>query len=114
MTLPASLPEQATAGRALAKAFANRSFLIGFVVTALIAAMALVSFLWTPYDVTRLIVADRNQAPSLAHWFGTGPEFWMDLQTAHDVRTAKEQAGAEISSLPTSERLPIRARRATG
>ena len=71
MTLPASLPEQATAGRALAKAFANRSFLIGFVVTALIAAMALVSFLWTPYDVTRLIVADRNQAPSLAHWFGT-------------------------------------------
>jgi len=71
MTLPASLPEQATAGRALAKAFANRSFLTGFVVTALIAAMALVSFLWTPYDVTRLIVADRNQAPSLAHWFGT-------------------------------------------
>ncbi len=71
MTLPASLPEQTTAGRALAKVFANRSFLIGFVVTALIAAMALVSFLWTPYDVTRLIVADRNQAPSLAHWFGT-------------------------------------------
>ena len=71
MTLPASLPEQATAGRTLTKAFANRSFLIGFVVTALIAAMALISFLWTPYDVARLIVADRNQPPSLAHWFGT-------------------------------------------
>ncbi|CAM5380224.1 peptide/nickel transport system permease protein [Aquamicrobium terrae] len=72
MTLPASLPEEkAGARRTMAKAFANRSFLVGFVVTALIAAMALISFLWTPYDVTRLIVADRNQPPSLAHWFGT-------------------------------------------
>ena len=37
-----------------------------------IAAMALVSFVWTPYDVTRLI--DRRpsmQPPSPAHWFGT-------------------------------------------
>lgn len=55
----------------LANAFSNRSFLAGFVVTLLIAAMAFVSFLWTPYDVTRLVIADKTQAPSLAHWFGT-------------------------------------------
>lgn len=71
MTPPAPVAGETGIGRALAKAFANRSFLIGIAVTALIAAMALVSFLWTPYDVTRLIVADRNQAPSAVHWFGT-------------------------------------------
>jgi len=71
-----------------------------------------------PNRISQIINGKRaitgDTALRLAHWFGTGPEFWMDLQTAHDVRTAKEQAGAEISSLPTSERLPIRARRATG
>jgi peptide/nickel transport system permease protein len=53
------------------KALANRSLLAGCVITGLIALMALVSFLWTPYDVTKLVVADRTQAPSLVHWFGT-------------------------------------------
>ena len=52
-------------------AFANRSFLTGFVITALIAAMALVSFLWTPSDITVLVVADRMKPPSWLHPFGT-------------------------------------------
>ena len=55
----------------LAKAFSNRSFLAGFLVTALVAAMALASYLWTPYDVTRLVISDKTQPPSLAHLFGT-------------------------------------------
>jgi peptide/nickel transport system permease protein len=53
------------------KAFASRSFLVGFVITAAIAAMALVSYVWTPYDITRLIVSDKLQPPSAVHWFGT-------------------------------------------
>ncbi len=53
------------------KALANRSLLAGCLITGLVALMALVSFLWTPYDVTKLVVADRTQAPSLIHWFGT-------------------------------------------
>ncbi|PZO77805.1 MAG: peptide ABC transporter permease [Mesorhizobium amorphae] len=52
-------------------ALANRSFLLGTLITGLVALTALVSFLWTPYDVTRLVVADRMQAPSAAHLFGT-------------------------------------------
>ena len=52
-------------------AFSNRSFLAGFLITALVAAMALASYLWTPYDVTKLVIADKTQAPSPAHWFGT-------------------------------------------
>jgi peptide/nickel transport system permease protein len=55
----------------LARALASRSFIAGFIVTALIALMALVSFFWTPYDVTKLVVGDRMLAPSAAHWFGT-------------------------------------------
>jgi peptide/nickel transport system permease protein len=54
-----------------ARHFANRSFVIGFVVTVLIAAMALVSFVWTPYDITNLIVANRMQPPSAEFWLGT-------------------------------------------
>lgn len=53
------------------KALANRSFLIGFIITALVAAMALISLVWTPYDVANLIVADRMKPPSAEHWFGT-------------------------------------------
>ncbi|TIV32661.1 MAG: ABC transporter permease, partial [Mesorhizobium sp.] len=70
MTMRVDLPEETLAG-VLAKAFGNRSFLIGLVITLLIVAVALVSFVWTPYDVTRLVIADKTQAPSWAHWFGT-------------------------------------------
>ena len=52
-------------------AFRNRSFVIGFVITGLIAAMALLSFVWTPYDITNLIVADRMKGLSAQHPFGT-------------------------------------------
>lgn len=61
-----------------AKAFSNRSFVVGFVITALIAAMALVSFVWTPYDVTNLVVAYRMLPPSAAHIFGTD-QFGRDM-----------------------------------
>ena len=67
-----------TAGGFLAKAFLNRSFVTGFAITTIIAAMALLSFFWTPYDVTKLIVADRMQPPSAEHWFGTD-QFGRDV-----------------------------------
>ncbi len=55
----------------MSRAFSNRSFLTGFFITLAVAAMALASYAWTPYDVTRLVISDKTQAPSLAHWFGT-------------------------------------------
>lgn len=55
----------------LLKALQNRSFLIGLVITAAIALMALISLFWTPYDITRLQVAARMQGLSLSHPFGT-------------------------------------------
>ncbi|TIL68897.1 ABC transporter permease [Mesorhizobium sp.] len=70
MTLRFDIPEENFAD-ILVKAFTNRSFLTGFVITIVVAAVAIVSFFWTPFDVTRLIIADKTQAPSPAHWFGT-------------------------------------------
>ena len=70
MTLHIDIPEE-TFGSILAKAFRNRSFLIGFAITVLVVAMALVSYVWTPYDVTKLVISDKTLAPSSAHWFGT-------------------------------------------
>ncbi|WP_292104853.1 ABC transporter permease, partial [Mesorhizobium sp.] len=70
MTLHVDIPEETLAG-ILAKAFRNRSFLVGFVITALVAAVAVLSYAWTPYDVTRLVISDKTLAPSWAHWFGT-------------------------------------------
>jgi peptide/nickel transport system permease protein len=78
MTLPAAEFERETFGSFVAKAFANRFFIIGFMITALIAGMALLSFFWTPYDVTNLVVADRMQPPSRTHLFGTD-QFGRDV-----------------------------------
>ena len=70
MTAP-GVPQAETAASFVAKAFASRSFLIGFLITVIVATMALVSYFWTPYDVTRLVVSDKLQPPSAIHWFGT-------------------------------------------
>jgi peptide/nickel transport system permease protein len=58
-------------GAILRKAFANRSFLLGFIITAAIVAMALISFVWTPYNVADLALPNRMKPPSATHWFGT-------------------------------------------
>ena len=80
MSVDANAPPAETFGGFAAKAFRSRSFLTGFVITAIIAAMALVSFFWTPYDITRLIVSDKLQTPSAVHWFGTD-HFGRDILT---------------------------------
>jgi len=49
-----------------------------------------------------------DTALRLAHWFGTSPQFWMNLQALYDVRMAEEDAGTEIKTLPTKpEKSPI-------
>lgn len=44
---------------------------LGIVFVVLVLSMAVVSLAWTPYDVTRLVIADKLQLPSAAHWLGT-------------------------------------------
>jgi peptide/nickel transport system permease protein len=50
---------------------ASPSLIAGLVLSLVFIAAALVSFLWTPYDVTKIAITARLQAPSVEHWFGT-------------------------------------------
>lgn len=51
----------------------------------------------------RAITADT--ALRLGRWFGTGAEFWMNLQKNYDLRLAEQEKGQEIERtvLPRQE-----------
>ncbi len=46
----------------------------------------------------RSITADT--ALRLGHWFGTSPEFWLNLQTLYELRLARRDVGDQIERLP--------------
>ncbi|QQO22463.1 HigA family addiction module antidote protein [Bradyrhizobium diazoefficiens] len=46
----------------------------------------------------RGITADT--ALRLGHWFGTTPQFWMNLQQQYELRLAEKEVGAQVASLP--------------
>lgn len=46
----------------------------------------------------RGVTADT--ALRLAHWFGTSPQFWMNLQQMYELRLAEREVGAQIATLP--------------
>ena len=71
MSLPVGEAPREGFAHLLGRAFRSLSFSVGFAVTLLVAAMAVASFIWTPYDVTALAVAERLRPPSATHWFGT-------------------------------------------
>jgi peptide/nickel transport system permease protein len=52
-------------------ALGNRSFVIGAIITLVIAAIALLSFVWTPYSVTELAILNKMKGMSAEHLFGT-------------------------------------------
>ncbi|MEM7259086.1 MAG: ABC transporter permease, partial [Pseudomonadota bacterium] len=50
---------------------AYRNMIIGGGIALTFIAAALVSFLWTPYDVTQLDIANKLKSPNVTYWFGT-------------------------------------------
>lgn len=44
-----------------------------------------------------------DTALRLAHFFGSSPDFWLNLQKLHELRLAEEKAGKAIRTLPTLE-----------
>jgi len=55
----------------------------------------------------RAITGDT--ALRLAHFFGTSPEFWLNLQSLYELRVAQRKAGKSIRALPRlkgPERIP--------
>lgn len=54
------------------------SFVIGAVLSFAVVAMALVSYVWTPYQPTQMAILNRLKGPSAANWFGTD-QFGRDV-----------------------------------
>ena len=54
--------------------------------------------------VTAIINGQRgttaDTALRLGHWFGTSPEFWLNLQSLYELRRASQEVGDEVRKLP--------------
>ena len=70
----------------------------------------------TPTELSRQIAVPPNRisqiirgrraitgdtALRLGHWFKTSAEFWLNLQTAYDLRVAAKEVGRTVARLPT-------------
>lgn len=58
-----------------------------------------------PNRITQIINEQRgisgDTALRLGHWFGTGPELWMNLQATYELNKARQETSAELEGLPT-------------
>ena len=55
--------------------------------------------------ITAILNGERgvtaDTALRLGHWFGTTPEFWLNLQTLYELRLARQEVGDQVKKLPT-------------
>ncbi len=68
--------------------YTNPSLIVGASLVLLVVLMAVVSYLWTPYDPTEVDPAVRLQGPSIEHWLGTdtlGRDVFSNLLTGARV-----------------------------
>ncbi|MCY3962536.1 MAG: HigA family addiction module antitoxin [bacterium] len=60
-----------------------------------------------PNRVSQIIAGKRSitgdTALRLGHWFGVEPQFWMNLQTQHDLAMAVQKHGEAVEALPTGD-----------
>jgi addiction module HigA family antidote len=60
-----------------------------------------------PNRVGQIIAGKRavsgDTALRFGHWFGTDPQFWLNLQSAYEIRIAEGKAGREIARLPVRD-----------
>src|SRR5260370_26895431 len=58
-----------------------------------------------PNRISQIIQGKRaitgDTALRLGHWFQTSAQFWLNLQSAYDLRIASEEIGREVATLPT-------------
>ena len=65
-----------------------------------------------PNRVSQIIAGKRaitgDTALRLGHWFGTDPQFWLNLQSEFDLAVADQHAGRFIRTLPSRATLTAR------
>lgn len=79
-----------------------------------ISAAALARALHVPTNrITAILNGQRaitaDTALRLGRWLGTGPQLWLNLQTAYELRRAELESGQEIESSITPRRELVRA-----
>lgn len=57
--------------------------------------------------ISQIIAGKRSitgdTALRLGHWFGTDPQFWLNLQAQFELAAADKETGTAIRHLPTRE-----------
>lgn len=71
LTTGAAAPEPVVAGRPARGRRVNPSLVVGALLVGLVIGAALLSFVWTPYDPTRIDATARLSSYSADHWLGT-------------------------------------------
>jgi hypothetical protein len=60
--------------------------------------------MWDYNRITGIINAQRSvtadTALRLGHWFGTSPDFWLNLQMLYELRLAQREIGKRVEKLP--------------
>lgn len=63
-----------------------------------------------PNRVSQIIAGKRSitgdTALRFGHWFGTDPQFWLNLQAQFELAQADKETGETIRHLPTKASLP--------
>ncbi len=58
-----------------------------------------------PNRISQIIAGKRaitgDTALRFGHWFGTDPQFWLNLQAQHELALADQETGDAIRHLPT-------------
>ena len=66
-----------------------------------------------PNRVSQIIGGKRSitgdTALRFGHWFGTDPQFWLNLQSQFDLAQADKETGETIRHLPTRASVPPQA-----
>jgi addiction module HigA family antidote len=81
-----------------------------FLVPLGMSAHALAMELKVPAPRVNEIVRERravtpDTALRLARYFGTTPQFWLNLQTSYDLRVTERQVGSKIAKEVRSRRV---------
>ena len=65
-----------------------------------------------PNRISQIIAGKRSitgdTALRFGHWFGTDPQFWLNLQAQFELVQADRETGDSIRHLPTKDALPPR------
>ena len=71
---------------------------------ALVASAAAQEIGVPPNRLLQIVSSKRNitadTALRLGRYFGTGPQFWMNLQVSYELRLAEQRIGRELEEIP--------------